>query len=162
MTQAARQKCGHATLPNHVAGTPEQQQATLRVCFGQGDALYHLLSACVVGKANENYVLTRPGGKPIKDFRKTWRNITKAAGIPPRAGKTRKPLAGVWFHDTRNTAATRMIEAGLSETEAMERGGWKTASIFLHCHITNDKARQEATCRMSARAKRVSPSRLPS
>jgi hypothetical protein len=52
--------------------------------FEQGSDLYHLLSACVVGKGQEDFVLTRADGEPIRDFRKTWLNITTAAGIAPR------------------------------------------------------------------------------
>ena len=46
-----------------------------------------------------------------------------------------------------------MIEAGPSEVEAMQRGGWKTRSIFEHYHITQEKAEQEAARKMEARPK---------
>jgi integrase len=111
------------------------------------------LSACIVGKHPGDYVLTRLNGKPIRDFRETWLKITKAAGIAPKIGKTGELVAGVKFHNSRNTAATRMIEAGLSEVEAMQRGGWKTRSIFEHYHITQEKAQQEAARKMEARSK---------
>jgi len=52
---------------------------------------------------------------------------------------------------TLNTAATRMIEAGLSEVDAMNRGGWKTRSIFEHYHIMQEKAQQDAARKMEAR-----------
>ena len=61
--------------------------------------------------------------------------ITQKAGIAPRKGRTGNIVAGVKFHNTRNTAATRMIEAGLSEVDAMNRGGWKTRSICEHYHV---------------------------
>jgi integrase len=78
--------------------------------------------------------------------------ITTAAGIAPRQGKTGEQVAGIKFHNTRNTAATRMIQAGLSEVEAMESGGWMTRNIFEHYRINNDAAKQQAAKKMAARS----------
>ena len=135
------------TLPGLLSKNKEPYVAY----FEQGSNLYHLLSACVVGKGQDDFVITRANGKPIRDFRETWLNITRAAGIAPRQGRTGKLVAGIKFHNTRNTAATRMIQAGLSEVEAMERGGWKTRNIFEHYHIDRDEAKQEAAHKMAAR-----------
>jgi len=33
--------------------------------FEQGSELYHLLSACVIGKGQDDYMLNRADGKPI-------------------------------------------------------------------------------------------------
>ena len=136
------------TLPGLLSKNKEPYVAY----FEQGSNLYHLLSACVIGKGQDDFVITRANGKPIRDFRETWLKITTAAGIAPKQGRTGKLVAGIKFHNTRNTAATRMIQAGLSEVEAMERGGWKTRNIFEHYHINNDAAKQEAAKKMAARS----------
>jgi len=42
----------------------------------------NLLAACMTGKGTEDFVFTRPCGKPIKGFRGIWDKITLAAGYP--------------------------------------------------------------------------------
>jgi integrase len=135
------------TLPGLLSKNKEPYTAF----FTQGSNLYTLLSACVTGKRQDDYVLTRDDGKPVRDFSRVWLTITRKAGIEPRQGRGGRLIAGVKFHNTRNTAATRMIQAGLSEVEAMARGGWKTRNIFEHYHISNDEAKQEAAKKMAAR-----------
>jgi integrase len=44
-------------------------------------AVYTLLQACVTGKKPNDAVFTRPNGKPVKDFRETWRRSCDAAGL---------------------------------------------------------------------------------
>jgi hypothetical protein len=46
------------------------------------DSVRLLLSALVNSKAAEAYVFTRANGKPVRDFRTTWRNACKHAGVP--------------------------------------------------------------------------------
>ncbi len=121
--------------------------------FTEGDTVYQLLNASIAGKSEEDYVLTRDG-KPVKDIRDAWLKITKAVGIQPKPaikGKVKGQLTrpGIRFHNTRNTAATRMIEAGAAEVEAMDIGGWKTRSIFEHYHITDDKVKKRIARKMA-------------
>jgi integrase len=61
------------------------------------------------------FFLVQRDGKPVYDFDKAWATACKAASIPEAL-----------FHDLRRTALTNMIEAGLSEKEAMEITGHKT------------------------------------
>ncbi len=46
------------------------------------DSVRLLLTALVHGKAAGRYVFTRTNGKPVRDFRATWRNACKHARVP--------------------------------------------------------------------------------
>jgi integrase len=45
------------------------------------DAAYTLFSECVRGKKGEAYVFTHRNGKPVRDFKTTWRTACVAAGV---------------------------------------------------------------------------------
>jgi integrase len=65
---------------------------------------------------------------PVFDWEKSWKTGCKLAGID-----------GSIFHDLRRTALTNMIEAGLSEKEAMEISGHKTRAVFDRYHIVSER-----------------------
>jgi integrase len=88
-------------------------------CVTMTDALYVLISACVRGKAESDFVFTRPDGSPVISFRGLWDNACKSAGCP-----------GLLFHDLRRTMARNMLRAGVPEKVIMDIGGWKTRTVF--------------------------------
>jgi integrase len=85
----------------------------------QSRELRTLLAQCIAGKAPDDFVFTRPCGKPIKDFRGTWRTACENAGVPE-----------LLFHDLRRTAARNLRRSGNSEGVIMKIGGWKAGSVF--------------------------------
>ena len=79
-------------------------------------------------KTSECPFLIQDQGQPVFDFEKAWATACDAVGIP-----------GTLFHDLRRTASTNMIEAGLSEKEAMEISGHRTRSTFDRYHIVSER-----------------------
>jgi integrase len=71
-------------------------------------------------------------GKLVKDWEKSWATACAAAGVPQTI-----------FHDLRRTALTNMIEAGLSEKEAMEISGHRTRAVFDRYHIVSERRLKE-------------------
>jgi len=66
----------------------------------------------------------KPADQPARwgclgDFKNAWAKALGAAGIGHRR-----------WHDTRVTFATEARAAGLSETDCMALGGWKTRAVY--------------------------------
>jgi integrase len=103
-----------------------------------------LLGALVEGKAANDHVFTRPDGKPVLSFKKTWRNACIAAGVPD-----------LLFHDLRRTAARDLRRAGNSEEIIMKIGGWKTPSVFKRYAIVSPADMEQAIGKLERERERV-------
>ena len=87
-----------------------------------------LVAECAKGKNDEDFLFTRDDGTPVRDFRKTWRNLCVAAGVP-----------ALHVHDMRRSAARNLVRAGVSQHVAMKITGHKTASIFQRYNIVDQR-----------------------
>jgi integrase len=83
------------------------------------DRVYQLLAGLVHGKKGDDFVFTRPNGKPVVDFRGMWNSACAYAGVPD-----------LLFHDLRGTGARNLRRAGIAEGVIMKIGGWRTRSVF--------------------------------
>jgi len=98
-----------------------------------------LLMQCAQGKGPDDYVFTREDAKPVRDFRRTWANACKAAGVP-----------GLLFHDLRRTAARNLRRAGVAEGVIMKIGGWRTRSVFERYAIVSQSDIRDAMSKLEA------------
>lgn len=101
------------------------------------DEVFTLLGACVSEKQPDDYVFTRADGKPVRDFRKAWRNACKRAGVPE-----------LLLHDLRRTGVRNLRRLGVAESVAMKISGHKTASIFRRYDITDEADLADAARRL--------------
>jgi integrase len=79
------------------------------------------------------FIFHRGDGKPVKEFRKSWRTACKLAKCP-----------GKLFHDLRRTACSDMIDAGVPQSTCMAITGHTTISTFLRYAISSDDAKSDA------------------
>jgi integrase len=109
-----------------------------RAHFGDLEDVNSLLRACVEGKKPTDYVLTRDG-VPVRDFRKAWHNLVKAAG-----------LGDTLFHDLRRSAVRNLIRRGVPQKTEMLISGHKTASVFDRYNIVTDDDLRDAMRKLAA------------
>jgi integrase len=106
-----------------------------------GDMAAELEMAMGVGTSDCRYLI-QDKGRPVYDWEKAWATACETAGV-----------AGTLFHDLRRTALTNMIEAGLSEKEAMEISGHRTRSVFDRYHIVSDRRLKEMAGKLEVHLK---------
>lgn len=115
------------------------------------EEVHHLLSSLVHGKSAEQHVFTRSPGKPVRDFRLTWKNACAHAGVP-----------NLLFHDLRRTGARNLRRAGVPEGVIMRIGGWRTRSVFERYAIVSRADMNDAILKLQESEERIERERLQS
>jgi integrase len=113
------------------------------------DEVCKLLTALVHGKSAEAHVFTRSNGRPVCDFRGTWKNACAHAGVPD-----------LLFHDLRRTGARNLRRAGVAEGIIMKIGGWRTRSVFERYAIVSRSDMNDAILKLQESENRVEQERL--
>jgi integrase len=78
--------------------------------------------------------------RPKKSFRRAWRRVCLAAGLPGRIP-----------HDFRRTAVRNLERAGVGRSVAMELVGHKTESIYQRYDIVAERDLTDSMARYAAR-----------
>lgn len=112
------------------------------------DSVHKMLSALVYGKSADDCVFTRATGKPVRDFRATWRKACAHAGIPQ-----------LLFHDLRRTGARNLRRAGVAEGIIMKIGGWRTRSVFERYAIVSRSDMNDAILKLQESENRLEQER---
>ena len=84
----------------------------------------NVLALCVAGKSADDRVLTWADGRPIRDFRETWKELFATAGVPLKL-----------VHDLRRSAVKNMVERGVPTATAMQISGHRTMAVFQRYNI---------------------------
>jgi len=134
--------------------------------------VFALLSACVTGKKPDDFVFTRPNGKPVRSFRDTWEMQCTKAGLGQlfcrncaepqsttakcwKCGFKGTTYKGLLFHDLRRTAARNLRSAGVAENVIMKIGGWRTRSVFDRYSIVDQADIRDAMQKLEIREKEL-------
>jgi integrase len=88
------------------------------------------------GGAGLSPLVFHRAGRPVADFRNTWRSACKAAGV-----------RGILFHDLRRSAIRNMEKAGVSQSVAMKISGHKTTAVYRRYRIVDEADVAEALAR---------------
>src|SRR5262249_52880937 len=81
----------------------------------------------------------------VGDFKKAWTAACVAAGFP-----VGRKHGGFVFHNTRHTAVTNLVNAGVPAHEAMAVSGHRTRSVFDRYSLTLKAQTRAALERVSA------------
>jgi integrase len=102
--------------------------------------VYDFLKPIVEGKGPGEAVFTWANGKPVKDFRETWSQLIKAAGI-----------SNLLLHDFRRSAARNLLRAGVNRDVSKRITGHRTDSMFSRYNIVTETDLQDAVEKLDLR-----------
>ncbi len=105
-------------------------------------AIRQLVTELRRGSQPEDFLFTCENGEPIIDFRESWDQLTKAAGVP-----------GLLFHDCRRSAVRNMVRRGVPQKTAREISGHKTDAVFSRYNITSGADIEDAARKIEEGAK---------
>ena len=90
------------------------------------------------GKQPGDFLFTREDGEPVRDMRKTWDPLGKAAGLP-----------GLLLHDFRGSAVRNMARRGIPQKTASTISGHKTDAIYSRHNIVSGDDIRDAARKMN-------------
>lgn len=111
----------------------EKQRDRVREIERAKDSIIVSIFVCPLG------VGRAPGGSAIKDFRGSWKNACKAAGVVGRIP-----------HDLRRTAVRNLERAGVPRSAAMKMTGHKTEAVYRRYAIAEAAMLREAAIKLAA------------
>jgi integrase len=76
-------------------------------------------------------------GRPIREFRKSWRTATRLANCPGRL-----------FHDLRRSAVRDLIRCGVPQAVAQTLSGHRSSSVFARYNIVTETEKHAALQRV--------------
>ncbi len=99
------------------------------------------------------WVFWHRDGRPLKDFRRTWRSACRRAawaGAGPLRQLVRPALLERIVHDLRRTAVRNLVRAGVPEKTAMLLTGHKTRTVFDRYDIVNEADLRAGLAKLAA------------
>jgi hypothetical protein len=92
-------------------------------------------------------------GEPMRDFRDSWANACRAAGLWTGDEKTGKPSK--LFHDLRRSGVRNLVRSGVPEKVAMTISGHKTRAVFERYNIVSEADLFDAAAKLHRHLKVV-------
>jgi integrase len=128
------------TQVDFAAETVRLEEGTTKSGAGRTFYMTPELRACLEAQyaARRGPLVFHRNDRPIKSFRKAWRNACQAAG-----------LAGRIPHDFRRTAVRNLERAGVPQSTAMAMVGHKTASIYRRYAIVDETVLREGSAKLA-------------
>ena len=120
------------------ASTTKTKKARILPVYGDMEAWLAMACQERGSKYPQRPWVFQAEGQQLQFDWRIWKRCCAAAEVP-----------GLLFHDLRRTALTNMIDAGISEKEAMEISGHTTRKTFERYHIVSDRHVRKVADRMT-------------